>query len=351
MSSQLRIGLNNAGNTCFLNSVLQALLRCPPLTDYFLRDTTRSPATRAGTKRGPLVAAFQGFLMDVQKATAPYTPQGLLSTLATTVRTTDADWWFPGQQADAAECIQYLLDSLHDAIYRQVRITIHGATEATTAEQRSQVRALESWSQFFAKEYSPIVEHFYGQYQIQIRCGTCGSVSERYEPWLMLKVPIPGGDKVGGSVPTFAECLAAAFEPETIEGYACDTCQSRQPATMTTRISKIPNILLLTFKRFTNTGAKIRGLIEWDLEAQSLRPWMAFRRCPFQDQTTVGTFRTFAVLEHRGTSRGGHYRMFARAASATESNTWLECDDESVRETSVGNVISPDSYVIFATPK
>jgi ubiquitin C-terminal hydrolase len=162
----------------------------------------------------------------------------------------------------------------------------------------------------------------------------------------MLKLPIPGGDKAGSKVPTIAECMTATFADEIISEYQCDVCKSSQSALMRTRISKLPNILLLTFKRFTNTGAKICGQIDWDLDELSMRPWLAFHRCPFADGPQSGKFRTFAVIEHMGNARGGHYRMYAR-----ESDGWVECDDESVHRVDVESVISPDSYVIFAVPK
>ncbi len=336
-------GLDNLGNTCFLNVVLQALRRCTPLVEFLTADPSRMPATRPASKKAPIVSALQVVLLEMQKTptSCPYNPSKFVRTLLDVISACDDDWYRPRQQADAAECVQYILDSLHDALYRPVSITIHG--DAMTREETSHVKALQSWSTFFSKEYSPIVKHFNGQSQICVQCQGCRNISERYEPWLMIKAPIPGGDQQGGNVPSFRNCLDAAFADETIEGYACDVCKSPQKAVIRTRISKFPNILLLTFKRFTNQGWKIRGEIEWDLEAMQLRPWAAFSRCPFSNHSISASYRTFAVLEHCGSSRGGHYRMYAR-----EEGDWIEYDDETARK--VEKVISPDSYVIFAVP-
>ena len=333
----MQVGLYNLGNTCFLNAVLQSLRKC----ESFVDAVSHTSVTRPESKKGPLVSAFQGLLSDMKSSTGPYTPTKFVQTMVRVIRDCEDDWYQPRQQADAAECTQYILDSLHDALYRSVRITIHGVPKSK--EEGSHVKAVESWRSFFAKEYSPIVEHFQGQTQICVECQTCKSVSERYEPWMMIKAPIPGGHKDGANVPSFQQCLDAAYAAETIEGYACDTCKSPQTAVIRTRISKFPNTLILTFKRFTNQGAKIRGEVTWDLDAMNLRPWAAFTRCPFSDRPLSTTYRTFAVIEHCGSSRGGHYMMYSR-----EGDSWYEYDDESVRK--VSSVITADSYVVFAEP-
>ena len=341
------VGLLNLGNTCFLNSVLQALRLCRPAVSALL--PTTAPRLRPTSKRTAILEAFQRLMLEMQGSAenAVVRPTDFLGSLLHTIRACDDDWYQPHQQGDAAECLQYILDSLHDSVYRCVRSGVQGA--ASSRDEESQVKALESWSSFFSKEYSPIVENFYGQSQIQIRCEACRTVSERYEPWMMMKVPIPGGDVGGGDVPSFSACMDVVHKPEEIEAYQCDHCKKRGPATMTTRISKLPNILILVFKRFNNRGQKIRGEIDWSLDQMSLAPWLAFRRCPFTDKTARSSYRTFAVIEHHGSTRGGHYRMFSRQVAAEAP--WIEYDDDAIRTVSdPRQIVSPDSYVILASP-
>lgn len=339
------IGLANLGNTCFLNSVLQGLLKCAPLKSFL--DAERIAKYLRASKKRHLVPAFQSLLTEVQKARegSCLIPRNFLQALWKTVQECDDDWFQPRQQADAAECLQYILEGLHDATYRQVQMTISGI--AHTPLQTNQMKALDSWKTFFAKEYSVIVEHFYGQTEISVECQTCKSVSTRYEPWLMLKIPIPGGDTPGSTVPSMEVCLNSLFAPETIPDYACDTCKSKQAAIKRERISKLPAILLLSFKRFTNTGAKIRGTITWDLNALSLQSWCAFRRCPFTNQSIQPDYSTFAVIEHQGSAQSGHYHMYAREGT----DAWKNYDDSDIRTVPDTEVISADSYILFLTPK
>jgi ubiquitin C-terminal hydrolase len=330
------MGLANLGNTCFLNVVLQALRLSPPIGILFLSEDV---SVRKESKKSEMVTAFQTFIRDfwsariAEESTPTMVPRGFLHALHNVIRDTDDDWYHHGQQADAAEALQYILDSLHDAMYRRVKMDVRG--KSTTREETSQIKAIESWASFFG-----------GQTQICIRCNTCGSVSERYEPWLMIKAPIPGADAVGGPVPTLDACIQSAFAPESIEDYHCDTCKTKQRATITTRISRLPPITIVTVKRFTNSGHKVRGKIAWDLSETDYSSVMAFHRDPFSDSRGSSVYETFAVIEHHGSTHGGHYHMYAR-----QNDAWFEYDDNSVRNVHPDTVVTADSYIAFMMPK
>jgi ubiquitin C-terminal hydrolase len=343
-----RIGLVNIGNTCFLNVVLQALRHCPPINTIFLSE--HDIVSREKSDRKQLLQAFQTLMRDFATVTSPQAgmrpslvPRGFFHSLHTVLRDTEDYWYRPGEQCDAAEALQYILDSLHHAMYRKVRMSVSGT--ATAEEHTSHIKAIRSWASFFENEYSPIVNHFNGQYMIKITCTKCGNVSERYEPWLMLKAPIPGADVVGGPAPTLKACLDAAFESETIDDYACEKCTSKQRAVKSERISRLPPITIVSIKRFTNAGHKVRGLIPWDLESLDFRPWLAFERSPFSDESS-SVYKTFAVIEHHGSSFGGHYRMYARDST----DVWHEYDDSSVNTVAPDRVITSDSYIALLMP-
>lgn len=343
-----RVGLANLGNTCFLNVVLQALRYSPPVASIFL--SGKRVHVREESNRKEILSAFQTLMEDFWTIHAPpgarpsLIPRGFFHSLHTVLRETGDYWYRPGQQCDAAEALQYILDSLHDAMYRRVRMEVAGS--ATSEEHASQVKALKSWSDFFGKEYSPIVSNFNGQIQNRVECKECGNVSERYEPWLMIKAPIPGADVVGGPAPTMTACLASAFAPEKIEDYACEKCKKRTEATKTERISRLPPVTIVSIKRFTNSGHKVRGLIPWDLDSLDFGAWRAFDRDPFSDSREPSIYSTFAVIEHHGSLNGGHYRMFAR-----DGADWVCYDDSSAHVVSPDAVITADSYIALMMPK
>ena len=346
------IGLANLGNTCFLNAVLQALRFSPPVGEIFLNPAIKNIVKRPESRKKDMAAAFHTLMRDFWGTPLPagacptLIPRGFMHHMLQQLRENAEHWYYPGQQADAAEALQYIMDSLHDAMYRPRRMEIVGTEDDPTSDELSQQKAVESWITFFGKEYSPIVQNFNGQTQIFITCSECGNKSERYEPWLMIKAPIPGAETRGAEAPTMTDCIAAGFAPETIADYACDKCKKNTKATIRTRISRLPPVTILTLKRFTNAGSKIHGKITWNLDALDFSPWMAFARDPFSDTPTFPIYETFATIEHLGGARGGHYRMYAK-----QNGAWMEYDDSSVRPAHPDRIVDDNTYILFLMPK
>jgi ubiquitin C-terminal hydrolase len=331
-------GLANLGNTCYLNSTVQALRFSAPFAAYFGTEEWKRHA-HPDRKAHDLVT-------EIAEVTAALCKPG--STVVVPVKFVKSfighasefnDEIRYGAQADATEALHILLDTLHTQQSHEVRMDITG--NAATQDHREFIKSLESWKTFFRKEYSSLIEAFYGQTQTTLTCGSCSATSTRYEPWNVLKLPIPGAEKAGAPAPTLQECIRANFASETIDDYACDACKGRSKSQMVHAISRFPNNLILSLKRFTNAGAKVRAKTPYDPANIDLTEWRAW---PSLQPTALTGYRLYATVEHLGSSRGGHYCMRGLDRA---TGSWNIYDDSHVVPSHIGGSAGPDTYILF----
>ena len=337
-----RVGLANLGNTCFLNVIIQSIRYCPELTPYLysgaykLHLKTERPLAPITDEIADVVKAMWGAEV---KARATMAPRGFISVAANLSDQAGYPDLVSGMQSDAAEFLQFLLDSIHSGISRQVHMEISGTPKSI--HDTMHVKALQSWVDFYKKEYSLIVENFFGQMQTVATCGKCGAISSKYEPWMMLKVPIPTDST--GTV-TLKDCLDLAFQKETLSDYRCESCNTQGPATLQQSISRLPPVLLLVLKRFNNAGMKINKLVDVDIRKTDLSPWVAF---PAVTKNLTPQYSTFAIVEHHGSSRGGHYVSYAK-----HNSSWINYDDTLANEVlNESELVNSNSYIFFMTNK
>jgi ubiquitin C-terminal hydrolase len=333
-----RHGLANIGNTCYLNSAIQALGRSKPFMEYFGKDNWKK-------HRHPSRKGYDMVEHTAELVSAMHEPGNRLLVPAKFVRAfvefaheINDDIRF-GAQADAAEAVQILLDGLHSQQAREVHMDISGS--ATNPEQTALIKSLESWTTFFRKEYSPLIEHFYGQTQTTVICDACKASSTRYEPWGVLKLPIPGADKQGSPAPALAECMASAVASEKLDDYQCSGCTVKGPATIAHTISRFPKYMIMSLKRFTNAGSKVRARIPYDpnmIDLNEYRAWPSI-----QGETK---YRVISTVEHMGSSRGGHYCMRTRETTAS-GDEWIVYDDGRCGPSPFGGDAGPDTYMLF----
>jgi ubiquitin C-terminal hydrolase len=199
------------------------------------------------------------------------------------------------------------------------------------------IKSLEAWSQFYAKGYSPVIESFFGQQMTATICKSCNNKNSRFEPWMMIKAPIDNTK----DTQTLSECIDKAFDKEVLEDYQCDNCNKRGQAELEHTISKLPPILIISLKRFDNKNNKIRTKVTVDLDKNDMSKWTSF---PAVSKHISTDYSVFAVIEHLGGSRGGHYLSYTK-----HNDEWVSYDDTNIASVSAKDVINSNSYVLFMT--
>ena len=184
-------GLQNLGNTCFMNSSLQALSAVWPLTEYFLSNKYLADINLdnpLGTK-GKLVKAYGSMLTDLwsgqHKAVAPSDVKRSVSSF------TERDIFRGFQQHDAQELLNFLIDGLHEDL-NLVKKKLAVVDEESDGSRDDAEVAKLSWEKYLLRNRSVVVDTVAGSFRNEVKCLTpgCGRVSIKFDPFHVWTVPI-----------------------------------------------------------------------------------------------------------------------------------------------------------------
>ena len=139
-------GLNNIGNTCFMNSILQCIFATAPLTKYFLTDYSSEPQLRARRLADSYYSLLKSARMSRGGSIAPSELKQQISRVARQ---------FSGYgQQDAQEFLRFLLDGMHNELNRIEQKPKYKEIECEKLpiDQQS-----AQWSQYFAARDNSII--------------------------------------------------------------------------------------------------------------------------------------------------------------------------------------------------
>ena len=331
-------GLINMGLTCYGNAVIQNLRHLSKLT-WLLEEGKYNTLFHANAKpqRHNYQELTRTFAEVVQflgkcKKGQSVRPGNLWKAIIPAVQDTLYEQFAHKTFHDSHEFYQLMLEAIHQSTIQDVDMKII-RPPAVTPRDKLIHAALASWQQNFEKEYSPFVHMFYGMYHQKLICQNCNNASHRWEPFNSLKVPI-GQDPCD----IMAALKADLMQEETIDEYECTKCgPPRRPAKKLVSIWKLPLVLAMSVKRFSNTGHKIRTPV-------TLQPIVDFRSYFSTDspESEGMQYALRGIVDHHGSAMGGHYTAQCR----NDSGNWYRYDDEAVHALP-GPQFGETTYMVF----
>jgi ubiquitin C-terminal hydrolase len=308
-------GLNNVGNTCFMNSALQCLSNIPPLTQWCLNPCRESEIRK--NSNGNVLQAYVSLIRDMwflKKSTV--TPSAIKQHVSR------ANSIFSGfNQNDAFEFMNTLLCRIHSDITGAIIVSIG----------------------------SSIVSDLFRIYtQSQLICNECQKYVSTAETLISLPLSLPDEDdcRKNGIKVTLEDLIQSFSADCQLSGpYYCAFCNKDSRATQRTIIcTPLPRVLVLQLKRFPldQSMGKINICVCYPLEKLDGRT--VITNVNDKDITTLNSsYSLCAVSSHSGGLFGGHYITMAKNV---DTQHWYQFNDSDVREIKPEHVVTKNAYIL-----
>lgn len=157
-------------------------------------------------------------------------------------------------------------------------------------------------------------------------------------------------DDGGGDSINLYDCFRNFTKPETLDQanlWYCSSCKEHRQARKTMEIWKLPDVLIVSLKRFEYRNEILRDKIDMFVDFPLENLYMApFCLQKVADESDL-CYDLFAVDNHYGGMGFGHYTAFARSWSDTKYPGWFSFDDSRVSPAMPSQVKSNAAYILF----
>ncbi|XP_049364667.1 ubiquitin carboxyl-terminal hydrolase 4 isoform X1 [Solanum verrucosum] len=336
-------GLENFGNTCYCNSVLQALYFCVPfreqLLDYYSNNKNLADADEN------LLTCLADLFVQIssqKKKTGVIAPKRFVQRLKK-----QNEIFRSYMHQDAHEFLNYLLNELVDILEKEASAA---KSDQETSSPTEKIANGPTSVQANGVKKEPLVTWVHKNFQVYLpglfklgclvlntlelgltfslamyigiltnetKCLRCETVTARDETFLDLSLDIEQNSSI-------TSCLKNFSSTETLNAedkFFCDKCCSLQEAQKRMKIKKPPHILVIHLKRFKyieqlGRYKKLSYRVVFPLELKLSNTV----------EDADAEYSLFAVVVHVGSGPNhGHYVSLVKS-----HNHWLFFDDENV---------------------
>lgn len=339
-------GLSNLGNTCFLNTTLQCLSHTYEF-HQLLKDETFQTRIPDG-----LLKEFNDLRQLMWHKNCVITPGGFVKAVQETAKKKNRPMFSGTDQNDVSEFIHFLFESFHENVSRRVKMNIHG-TPCTDKDYLAK-KCFEMIKTMYEKEYSELLDLFFGIHVSQIKGMNDKLIRATPEPFFTLTLPIPTktpmipGTKHAKKI-TLYDCFDLYTDHEIMSGsnawYNEDTDQ-KETVQKGVVFWSLPDILVVELKRYfykeTPRGIHMmKNNIPVDFKHDEI---LNLSKYTIGYQPSKYRYTLYGVCNHMGNMNGGHYTAYVKNANGK----WYHYNDRSVSEIkNPSNIVTAKAYALW----
>ena len=319
------IGINNLGNTCFINACLQILIHCPLFIYKLVKNkkliNEKTPTTSNFLSICKMMMETEEYSIDISNFKNLL---GLNHKL------------FEGYfQNDSQEFCRILLEDISRELNEIKTKSIYRILNNSDRKSKK-LRDEDFHKNFTQREKSIITEIFYAQI---VNIFTCECKAEIYSFQKILDFPLLFPENINRDIISINELLKLYFQTEHIDFESkCERCHKISSHKKEIKISRPPEILILSLQRIDEKQEKLGYKVKFPL-ILNIYPYVD-HECGYDRECK---YNLFGIVNHVGNIDYGHYFSFVKIGN----RNWFQFNDHEVNNIKKISDCSEDVYTLF----